>query len=292
MQHHFDIDIAKEYGILEAVLLDHLYFWIEKNKANGTNFIDGKYWTFNSKKAFAELLPYANERQIKYALDKLREAGVIEVASYNKSNYDRTLFYTITEVGYSKLHHCPTEWTKLSNQADNNVQPIPYTNTYTYTDTNGNTTSSKDSVVLPMGQKVGHCPTETDRKADKETEEPTGSNKWKALSESVVGYLNERLGKQGREVFRVVPPTIKLITARAKEGATLEDFKAVIDKKYAEWWDNGDMKKFIRPATLFAPSHFWDYLGESHPTTVKRVGASGVEYEVNADREDEFDGIF
>lgn len=158
------------------------------------------------------------------------------------------------------------------------------------------------SATEEVVQKVGHCPTEIDiekekeieidTEVDKDTEEPKGSNKWKALSESVVGYLNEKLGKQGREVFRVVPPTIKLITARAKEGATLEDFKAVIDKKYAEWWNNGDMKKFIRPATLFAPSHFWDYLGESHPTTVRRVGASGVEYEVNADREDEFDGIF
>lgn len=134
MQHHFDVDIAKKYGILEAVLIDHIYFWVAKNRANGANYIDGKYWTFNSKKAFSELFPYASERQIKYALDKLRLDGVIEVAAYNKSNYDRTLFYTLTDRGYSMLQNCPLDWTNLSNRTDNIVQPIPYTNTDINTD--------------------------------------------------------------------------------------------------------------------------------------------------------------
>ena len=44
MQHSFDIDIAKEYGILEAILLNNMQFWIEKNKANGINYYDGNYF--------------------------------------------------------------------------------------------------------------------------------------------------------------------------------------------------------------------------------------------------------
>lgn len=67
MIHNFDSDIAKEYGILEAILLNHIYYWIEKNRANEQNFFDGKYWTYNSTKAFAELFPYAQEKQIKKA---------------------------------------------------------------------------------------------------------------------------------------------------------------------------------------------------------------------------------
>ena len=34
MQHSFNVELAKEYGILEAILLNHLWFWIKKNKAN------------------------------------------------------------------------------------------------------------------------------------------------------------------------------------------------------------------------------------------------------------------
>ena len=38
MEHSFDIDIAKEYGIECAIILKHLYFWIEKNKACDRHF--------------------------------------------------------------------------------------------------------------------------------------------------------------------------------------------------------------------------------------------------------------
>ena len=73
MQHSFDVDIAKEYGILEAILINNIWFWIEKNKANNKNYFDGFYWTYNSTRAFKELFPYVSERQIKSALKHLRE---------------------------------------------------------------------------------------------------------------------------------------------------------------------------------------------------------------------------
>ena len=34
MEHSFNIELAKEYGILEAILLKNIWFWIEKNRAN------------------------------------------------------------------------------------------------------------------------------------------------------------------------------------------------------------------------------------------------------------------
>ena len=34
MQHYFDINIAMKYGIQPAIILNNLYFWIEKNRAN------------------------------------------------------------------------------------------------------------------------------------------------------------------------------------------------------------------------------------------------------------------
>lgn len=126
MQHSFDIRIAKEYGVNAAVLLNNIYFWIEKNKANNTNFFDGNYWTYNSKKAFAELFPYLNERQIDYALKKLIEGGILITGNYNKMAYDRTLWYAITKKGYCILQNCEMETTKLGNGNNNDVQPIPY----------------------------------------------------------------------------------------------------------------------------------------------------------------------
>lgn len=125
MEHSFDIDIAQKYGIPSAVLLKHLHFWIEKNRANDTNYYDGYYWTYNSKKAFSDLFPYMTARQIDYALQKLIDDGIIVTGNYNKSAYDRTLWYAITKKGFSILQKCEMENTKAENGTPENEQPIP-----------------------------------------------------------------------------------------------------------------------------------------------------------------------
>lgn len=125
MEHHFNIEIAKEYGMLGAVLLNNILFWVEHNRANNTNFHDGCYWTYNSTAALAELFPYATSRQISYALKKLKEAGLIKTGNYNKSAYDRTLWYTLTEKGKSILQQRTIHLTNLSNGNTTVVEPIP-----------------------------------------------------------------------------------------------------------------------------------------------------------------------
>lgn len=142
MQHSFDVELAKEYGILEAILIQNIYFWIEKNKANNKHFYDGRYWTYNSKKAFSEMFPYASERQIKYSLEKLIKNGILVTGNYNKQWSDRTLWYSFSNVGLSIVQKRQMQQSKLSNEngqncpmsTDNNVQAIPYINTDIKTD--------------------------------------------------------------------------------------------------------------------------------------------------------------
>ncbi|PJJ27765.1 hypothetical protein [Lacrimispora celerecrescens] len=147
MTHSFDSEIAEKYGILEAILLNNIYYWIEKNRANELNFFDGTYWTYNSAKAFSQLFSYASERQINYALKHLREEEILLVGNYNEKTYDRTLWYSISECGLaiiekreikntemsngdsknveSILQNCQMEITNLSDGFDTNVEPIP-----------------------------------------------------------------------------------------------------------------------------------------------------------------------
>lgn len=125
MQHSFDVDIAKEYGILEAILLNNIWFWIEKNKANNANFYDGYYWTYNSIRAFNELFPYASQRQIQNALKKLIDNGILQTGNYNKISYDRTLWYAFTKKGESIMQKCKMEVATLSNGNNENDEPIP-----------------------------------------------------------------------------------------------------------------------------------------------------------------------
>ena len=147
MQHSFDIDIAKDYGILEAILLNNLWFWIDKNRANGVNYYDGCYWTYNSTRAFNELFPYVSQRQIQNALKKLIDDEVLQTGNYNKLAYDRTLWYAFTEKGKCIMQKCKMEDAKKGNGLDENVSPIPNINS------NNKTTNIKtdNNIIIPNG---------------------------------------------------------------------------------------------------------------------------------------------
>lgn len=134
MQHHFDIEIAEKYGMLEAVLLNNFYFWIKKNEANKQGFHDGYYWTYNSAKALVELFPYASEYQIRRALKHLQEENLIITGNYNKSAYDRTTWYALTKTAISILQKQQMVIGKNQNGSNKSTTPIPYDNTINNTD--------------------------------------------------------------------------------------------------------------------------------------------------------------
>lgn len=97
----FSGDIAKRYGVNAAIILENLRFWISHNRDNGMNFYDGKYWTYNSMDAFQRQFEFLTVKQIRGALDKLKEEGVIITGNYNQSAFDRTTWYALTEYGES-----------------------------------------------------------------------------------------------------------------------------------------------------------------------------------------------
>jgi hypothetical protein len=143
LQHIFDVDIAVKYGVLEAILIKNIYYWIAKNKANNKNYYDGSYWTYNSIKAFKELFPYASERQISNALKHLEKEGIIKVGNYNKSAYDRTNWYAFNKNATSILQKCKMEDTKVQNGFDEIDTPIPNINTNINSDINTNKEKKK-----------------------------------------------------------------------------------------------------------------------------------------------------
>ena len=165
MEHSFDTEIAKEYGVNCAVILKNIYFWVLKNKANNQNFYDGKYWTYNSKKAFSELFSYMTERQIDYALKHLIDEGLVVTGNYNKSTYDRTLWYALTDKALSILHDCSLHSTNLLNAGNKIVEPIPdnkpdiqntsYSSNNTYLSDISNNTAITDCQKADKGNNKG-----------------------------------------------------------------------------------------------------------------------------------------
>ncbi len=125
MSHQFEVDIAVEYGVNAAILFQNISFWCAKNRANGYNYFDGNYWTYNSRKAFTVLFPYLSERQIKTAIDKLVDDGMLMTGCYNKDPRDRSLWYAVTEKGWCKLQNRILHDTKMSNAHNEDVTPLP-----------------------------------------------------------------------------------------------------------------------------------------------------------------------
>ena len=148
--HFFDVHIAERYGIHCAVLLQNLWHWLQKNEANGVNFYDGRYWTYNSTKAFKGLFPYLSQRQIETALKRLRDEGIIETGNYNAVKYDRTLWYALTEKGKSILLGCEMDLTAKGKGFDSGVEPIPDINT----DVNADSKPYRD-IIAYLNEKAG-----------------------------------------------------------------------------------------------------------------------------------------
>lgn len=86
--------------------------------------------------------------------------------------------------------------------------------------------------------------------------------------QEIIDYLNEKAGKR----FKVNDKTKAHINARVNDGYTLADFRAVIEKKVAEWRGT-EMDKFLRPETLFG-TKFEGYLNQNE-TVRKKAKSTG-----------------
>lgn len=104
---------------------------------------------------------------------------------------------------------------------------------------------------------ASHTDTDTDTDTEKD-KQPCETEAAPDISAEVLDYLNSKANRN----FRNAPTNTKLILARAKEGATVEDFKAVIDRKCKEWAGNPGMAQYLRPATLFNAEKFNQYIGQ------------------------------
>lgn len=103
MEHHFNTTIAKEVGVIPAILANNIKYWIDKNIANRKHFIDGRYWTYNSITALQELFDYLSPKQIRSAVDKLIEAGYLVKGDFSENRFNRPIWYSLEDKYYEAI---------------------------------------------------------------------------------------------------------------------------------------------------------------------------------------------
>lgn len=82
-------------------------------------------------------------------------------------------------------------------------------------------------------------------------------NSLQEQAKEILNFLNEKTKCR----YRLEDTNLRFIITRLKSGASVDDCRAVIARKFRDWHGT-DMQKYLRPATLFNPIKFEQYLGE------------------------------
>lgn len=152
MSFHFEQEDAVRYGVDEAIFINTIRFWLRKNVAANRNFYEGRHWTFMSQEGFQKYFPFWSRRQIQRILKSLASQGVLIEGNFNKSAYDKTIWYTFDDQSLINANalNGAIEKRKRCNRKTQTVQPIPDNNPDNKTDNN----KKGSKLVIPTLEEV------------------------------------------------------------------------------------------------------------------------------------------
>lgn len=287
------VDLACVIGDCEeAIVLNQVSYWIERYKEINRNYRDGRFWVYNSyQKWHDDNFPFWHPSKIQRIFKSLENKGLLLSANLNSAGFDKTKWYTID---YEELQKMANDYESKNTLLENGQSLLE----------NEQSLLKIESPLLENGQSLlaGEYPIPEDT-TENTTEDTTGckcilSGKPDDASDSMPVSVSVKTKKSKKPKPTNHPEEIKqiidyfnrvcgtdykyqskatgdMINARLNDGFTVEDFCKVIDTKYAEWVNNPDMCKYIRPQTLFRPSHFENYLNQrSAPTDTQLNGIS------------------
>lgn len=107
--HSFNVGIAIDYSPDIALWIGHLAFWTEKNLANNRHIHEGLAWCYDTLDALCDYFPYYTRRQIETIINNSVKEGLVQRGNYNKTTYDRTLWYALTPKAYIYFQHLLTD---------------------------------------------------------------------------------------------------------------------------------------------------------------------------------------
>lgn len=259
--HCFSVAVATEIGLEEAILLANIAYWVDKNMANGKHLFNGKHWTYNSHNAFLTLFPYLKSRKkIEKIIKNLTDLNLIEKGYFNKSSYDRTTWYSLTEKGVELLELSsgrilPLEGKDISNGEEEIFPPIPNINHIETQEENLNTnTYCQDSnESLTTDEKNINVPLEIP--SQKPLPLTVKKSKYQQEAEELIEYYNSL---KGHHPIKATENNTADIIRRLKEGNEVEACKALIFYKKEALKD--EMEMYWTPISMFRKSNFYRFL--------------------------------
>lgn len=143
--------------------------------------------------------------------------------------------------------------------------------------------NTDDTQIEQYNKTINRTEEDIDKLSSSENVDPELKQKSQKIPyEKIIDYLNRKTNSHYRPTSKA---TRRLIKARYNEGFTDIDFKTVIDKKCAEWLQDGNMVQYLRPETLFG-TKFEAYLNQpdTGPIPRRNFGSKPVRRATNWDK--------
>ncbi|MEH3296820.1 hypothetical protein POW16_27540 [Raoultella planticola] len=230
-------ELATRIGLNEAIVLQQVNYWIN-DKEQGVNF-EGRRWVFNSYESWVKQFPFWSADTVKRAFTSLVKQGCLDVEQLNKSQHDRTNYYTINhdcellndaeQVPSSNGANCPDRQAQDAPMDEGkNARSLTVTTTKTTTETKS-IGASADASARPAKQDYS----------------PEFETAWDAYPKRAGG--NSKAG------------AFKAWKARLKDGVKPDDMLAGVKRYAAYARATGSVgTQFVKQAaTFFGPDrHF------------------------------------
>ena len=194
---------------------------------------DSEAWYCQSHSNWAKQFPFWNEQKIKRLMIRLEKLGIVHSTDkFNQFYVDRTKWY---KIDYNLLQNIIASY----EQQQPDVQ---------------------EKIIAAM-------PTTLETKLEARDKKAKHKEQFSKQIDQVLDYLNEKAQKRFNTKSQA---NRKYVSARLKEGYTVEDCMLVVDEQVKCWRHDLNMEKYLRPMTLFRPANFDSYLSSALVRKEKR----------------------
>ena len=165
MYYSFDVNAAARHGVEEAVLLEHIRFWCEKNAANPDCQKEGRCWMYASAARLAEHFPFWSVPKIRRLLKSLVRQGALLEGRFGRFAFDRTLWYAISETALSMFQNRHLQKTNPEHSNAESERAIKDTQKDSQKDSQHTYTACGGGrAPLPLFEKSGNAMPKAERK--------------------------------------------------------------------------------------------------------------------------------
>jgi len=246
----FNNDLAGKVGIEKAILLQRIFYFVEHNKNTNQNFHDGKYWFYDTAKAFLEkFLFFKSVKSVYRWMKQLETDGWILTGNYNEDANDTTKWYTYGPTMLEYLKKTASQNESLEKEKHENESKIDSQKLESKQESVKNTLkidSQNESSDYPK-TGVG-LPKSGSRSA-------TFENPFKKALKTQDRHRRDTPGARGKH-FELVPEQSQRNAIAEDDGFRSETFKLFLEeypkkeKEYTawlEWLNQGiDTKPYIQ----------------------------------------------